>query len=180
MKNLAPVLIIMLLVSSCRSPEPRLPESVKSGSFISESAQRNKKLNEQERLAIETLIVNDSTRNYIASESGFWYTYNLKVEQDSITPIFGDQVSFDYAVSDLNGNAIYSASELGRQDYIVDKEELFSGLREGIKLMKPSESVTFLFPSQVAYGYYGDDNKIGTNVPLKCDVTLNSIIKTND
>ncbi len=37
------------------------------------------------------------------------------------------------------------------------------------------ETVTFLFPSLKAYGYYGDTNKIGTNVPLICNVTINTI-----
>ena len=180
MKNFTPFLILILLLSSCRSPEPRLPETVKSGSFISESAQRNKKLNEQERLTIKALIAGDSTINYIASESGFWYRYNVKVERDTIKPTFGDEVNFKYSVDDLQGSSIYSAEELGNQNYIIDKEELFTGLREGLKLMKPTETVTFIFPSQVAYGYYGDDEKIGTNVPLICEVTLNTIIKNND
>ena len=59
----------------------------------------------------------------------------------------------------------------------MDQQELFTGLREGLKLMKAGETVTFLFPSQKAYGYYGDENKIGTNIPLICQVTVNSIIK---
>jgi len=170
----------LLLLGACRSPEPRTPESVKSGSFISESAQRNKKLNENERLAIESIISKDSAVQYIASENGFWYFYNSKIEQDTIQPAFGDQVNFNYSVNDLNGSTIYTQEELGNQNYIVDKEELFTGLREGLKLMKPTETVTFIFPSQVAYGYYGDDEKIGTNVPLVCEVTLNTIIKQND
>ena len=57
----------------------------------------------------------------------------------------------------------------------MDKEELFTGLREGLKLMKPGETVTFLFPSQKAYGYYGDEDKIGINTPLICEVTVNTI-----
>lgn len=57
----------------------------------------------------------------------------------------------------------------------MDQEELFTGLREGLKLMKAGEIVTFLFPSQQAYGYYGDENKIGTNISLICKVTVNSI-----
>jgi len=57
----------------------------------------------------------------------------------------------------------------------MDKEELFTGLREGLKLMKSGETVTFLFPSQKAYGYYGDENRIGSNTPLICKVTVNSI-----
>jgi FKBP-type peptidyl-prolyl cis-trans isomerase len=47
-----------------------------------------------------------------------------------------------------------------------------AGLREGLKLMKEGESITFIFPSQKAYGYYGDQKNIGSNVPLVCDVTL--------
>ena len=60
----------------------------------------------------------------------------------------------------------------------MDKQELFTGLREGLKLMRSGETVTFLFPSQKAYGYYGDENKIGTNVPLICEVTLLDIKTT--
>lgn len=175
------ILFICILSMSCKSPEARLPESVKSGSFLKESAQRNKKLNEIERQKIQAIIDADKDREYIASESGFWYVYNRKNETDSITPKFGDTVNFDYAISQLDGTPIYTEDHLGNKTYVVDKEELFTGLREGLKLMKPSENITFIFPSQIAYGYYGDENKIGTNVPLKCDVTLNTITQnTND
>jgi len=47
-----------------------------------------------------------------------------------------------------------------------------AGLRHGIKLMKVGETATFLFPSHIAYGYHGDNNKIGINVPLQSTVTL--------
>ena len=114
--------------------------------------------------------------DYIASESGFWYYYNTKVEIDSLrTPDFGDIVNYDYDVKSLNGSIIYSKSDIKTQTYTMDKEELFTGLREGLKLMKTGETVTFIFPSQKAYGYYGDENKIGRNTPLICEVTVNSI-----
>jgi len=57
----------------------------------------------------------------------------------------------------------------------MDQEEIFSGLREGLKLMKAGETITFLFPSDKAYGYYGDENKIGANISIICTVTINSI-----
>ncbi|SDS30912.1 peptidyl-prolyl isomerase, gliding motility-associated [Formosa sp. Hel1_31_208] len=175
MKFIYRLLILLLLISSCKSPEARQPISVQSGSFIKESAERNRKLNEQERTRIETIISENPQRDYIASQNGFWYYYNTKVENDSITPNFGDLVNFNYDLKDLNGNVIYSQEELGTQNYAMDQEELFSGLREGLKLMKPRESVTFLFPSQKAFGYYGDNDRIGTNIPLQCKVTVNSI-----
>ena len=57
----------------------------------------------------------------------------------------------------------------------MDKQELFTGLREGLKLMKAGETYTFIFPSQKAYGYYGDEKKIGANTPIITQVTVKSI-----
>jgi len=175
MKRLLIIAITCFMFLGCKSPEARKPVSVKTGSFIDASVERNKKLNNTERNLILELIKNDQTAQYLASENGFWYRYDTKVEEESITPEFGDIVNFDYKVSDLNGNSIYTKEELKTRDYAMDKEELFSGLREGLKLMKAGETVTFLFPSQKAYGYYGDSNKIGTSVPLICNVTINTI-----
>ncbi|WP_296312623.1 gliding motility-associated peptidyl-prolyl isomerase GldI [Winogradskyella sp. UBA3174] len=177
MKHLLIIFSLALLCFSCKSPEARLPESVQSGSFLKKSAERNKKLNELERTQIEDIIKNNPDKNYIASESGFWYYYNNKVVTDTFQPQFGNLVDFDYNVSTVESVEIYPKQN---RTYIMDKEELFTGLREGLKLLKPTETATFIFPSQKAFGYYGDDNKIGTNVPLICEVTLNTIIKKND
>ncbi|RNC86817.1 MAG: gliding motility-associated peptidyl-prolyl isomerase GldI [Winogradskyella sp.] len=181
MKNLRLILIIAIAIVGCKSPEPRRPVSIKTGSFIKESAERNKALNKIERQQIETLIAGRfKDKDFLISENGFWYHYNLKSKDDTITPKFGDQVVFNYDILDLNGQPIYTSEELGVQDYLMDKEELFTGLREGLKLMKAKESLTFIFPSHMAFGYYGDENKIGTNVPLICNVTLNKITKNNN
>ncbi|GAA4290398.1 gliding motility-associated peptidyl-prolyl isomerase GldI [Aestuariibaculum suncheonense] len=174
-------LALIAFTFACKSPEARRPISVKSGSFIDASVERNKKLNAREQALIEKFMTQKQENDYIASESGFWYFYNTKTDIDSLqTPAFGDIVNYDYDVKTLNGSTIYSFAELKTRTYTIDKEELFTGLREGLKLMKAGETVTFLFPSQKAYGYYGDENKIGSNTPLMCKVTLNSITKTKD
>lgn len=167
---------ITLFVLGCKTPEARKPISVKTGSFINESIKRNKKLYAIEQAHIEKLLIKQQGDNYLASESGFWYYYNTKIENDSLnTPNFGDIVNYNYNVKALDGSLIYSKDELKTQNYPMDKDELFTGLREGLKLMKTGETVTFLFPSQKAYGYYGDNHKIGSNTPLICEVTINSI-----
>jgi gliding motility-associated peptidyl-prolyl isomerase len=180
MKTFIIILLLALGFTSCKSPEARRPISQKTGSFIKESAERNKKLVEKEEAIIAQMIEKDSVRTYIASESGFWYYYNVKIEKDTITAKFGDIINFDYNVKDFKGQTIYSDDDIAADNYSMDQEELFTGLREGLKLMKPGETVTFLFPSQKAYGYYGDTKKIGTNIPLICEVTVNSITQTQN
>lgn len=182
MKKLIYLLLTLALIYSCQShePEPRYPISQKSGSYLDQSIAMNKKLVAEEEEIIERIIEQDSSNNYVASNSGFWYYYHRKDTTDTAKPVFGDIVKFDYDVRTLEDEVIYSEAELPTRTYAMDKQDLFSGLREGLKLMKEGEKVTFLFPSHKAFGYYGDKDRIGTNVPIKSTVTLLEIKPENN
>lgn len=168
------VVALTIFIASCSEKQARQPISHSSGTFMKESIDRNKKLNEQEKLAIAKIIQKDTAFLYNRSEKGFWYAYENK-STENVFPVKGDVVNFDYEITDLYGNTIYSAEELKTQTYHVDKQNIMSGLRNGIKLMHKGDKVKFIFPSQSAYGYHGDDKKIGTNQPIICLVTLNEI-----
>lgn len=180
MKQLILTILLGTLLVGCQSPKARRPVSVRTGTFMEESIKRNKALYEKEKKMFETYMAQHPENQYMASSNGFWYTYNSAKSTDSITPKFGDIVTFDYNIRRLNGDTIYSKKDLKTKEYAMDQEHLFSGLREGLKLMKTGETVTFLFPSNKAFGYYGDKNKIGVNVPIVCEVTVNSITKTSN
>jgi gliding motility-associated peptidyl-prolyl isomerase len=145
---------------------------------MSESVERNKELKNVEEEIFRLKMENDSINNYISSEYGFWYYYKEKDTMNNKFATTGDEVIFSYEVRNLNDSIIYSKEELGDKNYLVDKEELITGLQEGIKLMKEGEVVVFLFPSYKAYGYTGDA-RIGTNEPLIYIVQLKKIINKN-
>ncbi|MCW8981389.1 MULTISPECIES: gliding motility-associated peptidyl-prolyl isomerase GldI [Altibacter] len=176
-RNLLILAFLTLSLSACKTPEARRPVQQKSGSFIKESAERNKKIFQKEEARITKLMKANPERDYIASESGFWYFYNVKDTVSVKMPEFGDEVTFTFDIKDLGGTTILSEEENGLQTYIVDQtnQELISGIRDGIKLMKEGEQVTFLFPSYKAFGYYGIEDKLGTNIPVQSTVTLKSI-----
>lgn len=170
-------LIFITALAGCKSPEARRPVTQSSGSFINESIERNRELVAREEAEILEIIEKDTSRDYTASNSGFWYYYNKRATDSANikTPEFGDVLRFDYSITTIEGDAIYEEGELPTMRYAMDKEELFGGLREGLKLMKEGEVVTFIFPSHKAFGYYGDKDRIGTNVPIKTKVILHSI-----
>lgn len=171
------VFFVSLLIFSCKQhQEARRPISQASGTFMKKSAERNKKLIATEEGQIEALIKSNPKVKYLASTKGYWYTYVTQNIQDTLTPKKGDVAFFDYEIKDLKGNVIYSELELRPQTYSVDKQNIMTGLREGIKLMHKNEKVIFLFPSHIAFGYHGDDKKIGTNQPLMCTVTLHNFL----
>ena len=167
-----PILLVLLSVMACQEQVPRKPIKVNSGSFIKESVERNKKLLAAEEEMIQDIIRKDSLKNYIATADGSWYCYDLSNEVSSYTAQPDDLVRFTYALLTLENDTIYSENEIGLQTYKVDKQGLFPGLRNSIKLLKEGEKATFLFPSSLGYGYLGDKNKIGVNVPLKAVITV--------
>ena len=146
---------------------------------MSESIERNKILTKAENQLLQMKIEGDSLNSYLNSEQGFWYYYEKKDTLDAPVPETGDQVVFNYEVRDLAERVIYSEEELGPQSYLVDKEELISGLQDGLKLMKEGERVIFLFPSYKAYGYTGSE-RIEPNQPLMYKVDLIKVNKSKE
>lgn len=174
------VLFIAILALGCDGPEPRKPVQTKSGSFFKASIERSRKLLEAEESKIQKIITLDSLKHYSHSNSGSWFHYLNVNEETNYTPKTDDLVAFTYDILTLDNDTIYSQEDIGVVTYKVDKQELFLGLRDAIKMLKENERATFLFPSSIAFGYHGDENKIGSNVPIKSTITILKIEKQED
>jgi gliding motility-associated peptidyl-prolyl isomerase len=170
------LLFSLLLVSCKQHEEARRPISTASGTFMKKSVDRNKKLVASEEDVIKKIIQSNPKVKYFATRKGYWLSYDERNLTDTATPKRGDIAYYNLEVKDIKGQLIYSEADLGPQTYYVDKQEIMMGLRDGIKLMHKNETVTFLFPSHIAYGYHGDDKKIGPNQSLICTVTLRNFV----
>ena len=182
MKNLLKIsgLGILFLLLSCKEETARKPISYSSGEFIKESVTRNKELVNSEEEMIKNLIKKDSAHKYYQSTSGFWYKYIKANIQDTLTPKSGNVVDIEFEIQDVNGTVIYKKEETTPKVYVVDKQEIMVGLRHAIKLMRKDETISFIFPSHMGYGYLGDKDRIGLNEPLVCVVTLKNIRTEKD
>ena len=172
MKKEKPGLVLILFLLGCKPTTARLPLQQNSGNFINISIEKNKDFNAREYSTIKLMVENS---DFTRSDYGFWYRYDIKNKKSLYTPKFGDLVQYEYAVKNLKGNYIYAPEDTPKKNYYVEQQDLFSGLREGLKLMKKGEKMTFIFPSQLAYGFYGDQSKIGSNTPLIYEVTIINI-----
>ncbi|QOG01859.1 gliding motility-associated peptidyl-prolyl isomerase GldI [Flavobacterium sp. MDT1-60] len=170
------LLFAVLLVSCKQHEDARRPISRASGTFMKKSVDRNKKLIADEENVIKKIIKSNPKVKYYATRKGYWLSYDERNLNETQTPRKGDIAYFNLEVKDMKGNVIYSEADLGPQTYYVDKQDIMMGLRDGIKLMRKNETVTFLFPSHIAYGYHGDNKKIGPNESLMCTVTLRNFV----
>ncbi|MGB1020232.1 MAG: gliding motility-associated peptidyl-prolyl isomerase GldI [Flavobacteriaceae bacterium] len=170
--------ILLFVAVGCSAPQPRKPLNKSINAFLQQSAKRNKILLAAEQKQIAEVIATEKKEAYFPSKKGFWYRYKNKDDSGSTFPIKGDLVKFQYAIYTLKGDLLYDAATLGAVRYQVDQEDLLPALREGIKIMKAGEVVVFLFPSYLCYSYQGDGDKIGINQPLRFEISLDTIIKT--
>lgn len=173
-------LLMATAIISCDGPEPRRPVEVKSGSFFKESVERNKQRLAKEEKKIQDIIEKDTAREYVHSATGSWYRFDVVNAEAEYTPQPDDLVTLTYNLIGFDGDTIYTKADIGIITYKVDKQELFPGLRNSVKLLKEGETATFLFPSSLAYGYHGDNEKIGINVPIQSTVSLLKIEKDRD
>jgi len=169
-------IVVLLSLISCVKPEPRRPVSHHSGSFMEASVKLNKQINALQDVAIKYYIAQDSVKDYVSSSDGFRYAYIHQIKEEKKQPIIGDEVFFEYEILDLSNAILYSQEELGENRLLIDKEDVESGLQNGLKLMKEGEEVKFIFPSFKVFGFSGDQEKIGINQPLIYKVKLNKIV----
>ncbi|MDG2151219.1 MAG: gliding motility-associated peptidyl-prolyl isomerase GldI [Polaribacter sp.] len=170
------LICICFLSLGCSKVEPRKPINPRpSSTILSKTVAESIRLNTVENLKILEVIKADSSKKYQVSPNGFWYSYVTKIDENRQTPKTGNEVTFEYNITDLQGAVIYGKDELGLKKYKVDKEDFISGLQSGIKLMKMGETIIFVIPSYNAFGISGDGNRIGINQSIKSTVTLINI-----
>ena len=180
MNKLLLLLSLVLMITACEEPQARRPVEVKGGSFLKQSAERNKMLLAREEAFLRELMEKDSLHTYRNTSSGSVYYYQVQVDSSAYKPQPDDLVTLTYNLVSWTNDTIYSQSEIGELIYKVDKQELFPGLRNSVKLLAAGEKATFLFPSSLAYGYHGDNDRIGPNVPVKSTIEIIKIEKNTD
>jgi len=175
MKNRFVLIVCVCILFSCEDQEARRPVTQKTATILSETIHQKKELIASENKFIEDYLAKDTINTYITSSFGFWYAYISKEAREMKSPKIGEEVEFEYNITDIHNVVIYSKKELGVKKYTIDKEDFIPGLQEGLKLMKVGETITFVIPSYRAFGLVGDENKIGINQTIKSTVTLLNI-----
>lgn len=165
-------MVSIFLWSSCREPDARRPVSAASGSYLKQNIRNAQELLAADTLAINAYIAQLDSVTIKQSPNGFKYFFHQPTSTDTVTPRPGQTVLLTYAISDLQNRVIYDTASVGKVKYVVDKEKLFEGFREAVKLLPEGQRATFFFPSALAYGSRGDGEKITPNQPIICTLSL--------
>ncbi len=96
--------------------------------------------------------------NYIKTDNGIIYEILSHIEGPSGKS--GDQVEFSYLTQLLNGTVCYSSELNGLKKFVVDYQDVESGLNAMAKLLSIGDSVRLILPPYLAFGLAGDGDRV--------------------
>lgn len=168
------IIIALIVLAACESKVVQYPVDYDKDEFMKFSQDRNKQILEEDNRLIQNYI--DSTGvAFNKTNFGFWIS-NSGTPSGTMAKS-GDYVKYEYEVLDFDNNIVYSKQEIGTKDAVLGKEDLPRGLHSTLQLIEKGDSATALYPSFLAYGGYGDRNKVGGNEPLIFKVKIIDIKK---
>jgi FKBP-type peptidyl-prolyl cis-trans isomerase FkpA len=151
MKLLTFILLLALSVTQCQNkPDSKSASKVPSEADLIEM--NRSLISKDQRLIKEYMSKSD--RTFRETGTGMWYSIISAGDDEKINT--GDNVTFSYECSLIDGSACYNGSRTLK----VGFADAGSGVTEGLQLMGRGSDFIFIIPPYLAYGITGDGNKI--------------------
>lgn len=162
MKKILFISILSLL--SCKRNNPVHPPvgGVLSKSDLDVSRNRMKNLNTIEREQIQDWITSQNIK-FFPTQLNYWTTVDGFDKRDRRPD--ESTISYSYDLYDFDHTKIYDRS-ISRNDARFGHFDELKAVENALRYIKDGEEITLLVPSSLAYGTYGDENKIDNDIPL--------------
>ncbi|WP_143885441.1 FKBP-type peptidyl-prolyl cis-trans isomerase [Chryseobacterium binzhouense] len=158
------IFISLLSFIGCKRNNPVHPPvgGVLSQKDLDVSKNRSKNLNTIEREQINDWIKDQKT-DYFPTQLNYWTDvpgFDKRERRQDETLI-----SYSYDLYDFDQTKIYD-KPISRNNARFGHFDELKAVENALRYMKEGEEITLLVPSSLAYGTYGDENKIDNDIPL--------------
>lgn len=169
--NLFKLFILSFLLILFFSCEEKKEEVIPRPKWTTDhSSEVNKQFAKEEEYRIKIYIKQQGTPNYIETGSGLRYWIYEKTEGRK--PESHEMVDVRFQMSLLDGTILYETEEREVSSFKVDRDDIESGLMEGIKYLSIGEKAKFIIPSPLAHGLMGDFEKVPPLEVILVDIEL--------
>lgn len=161
------IIIILALATGCQNkPDTK---STAAPRTEDELIQINRTMITQDREQI-TGYLKKTNRQFTETNTGLWYSVLENGSGPAVQT--GDNVSYDFECTLLNGEPCYSGTQTIRVGYT----DAGSGVTEGLQLMQEGSDYLFIVPPYLAFGLTGDGGKIPGRAILLYRIRIKDII----
>lgn len=126
------------------------------------SKNRAKNLNQTERIQIQDWINNQNEKFYPMSLN---YWVNIENLSQKNRKADGEEISYQYVLYDFDNVTLYEVPKKNLNVQFGKFEDL-KAVEDALRYLEKNQEATLLVPSVLAFGTYGDNDKIPNDMPL--------------
>ena len=126
------------------------------------SKNRAKNLNQTERIQIQDWINNQNEKFYPMSLN---YWVNIENLSQKNRKADGEEISYQYVLYDFDNVKLYDSPKKNLNVQFGKFEDL-KAVEDVLRYLEKNQEATLLVPSVLAFGTYGDNDKIPNDMPL--------------
>lgn len=159
------------LLFSCNNNHEKAPPQVnmRSKEFQDKLIEANKMYVKREDDEINQYIAH---RGWNMTKTGTGLRYMITHKGSGEKATTERQAKVNYIISLLDGTVCYTSEQNGPKVFVIEKDNVESGLHEGIQLLHVGDKATFILPSHLAHGLLGDEKKIPPHASVIYDIEL--------
>ena len=157
------VFLVFVVISCAKNTQVHPPVGgILTEKDLEVSKNRAKSLNLMERSQIQDWI-NHQNQKFYSTRLNYWI--NVEDFEQRTKKKDGDLVSYQYDLYDFNQEKLYDKPTKNIEVQLGKFDEL-KAVEDAVRFLNKGEEATLLVPSVLAFGTYGDDEKIPNDMPL--------------
>lgn len=168
------ILFSLVALYSCGSKKKPQQVIMNIKAFDDPLVNKNKQLSKEEKRAIDSYV---QRNHFDMIETGTGVRYLIYEKGKGRTPTTKDIVLIDFDIKLLDGTICYSSRQTGAEEFVVDYDNVESGLHEAIKYLHVGDKAIIIIPSHRAFGLAGDQDRIPPLSTVVYNITLLNIKK---
>lgn len=163
-----PLLLVFLSLACTDASQDKRIAKTRGTELKKPLLQANKGLVAKENAAIDAYVLR---RNWQMQKSGSGLRYLIYKNGTGALAIAGKYALINYKITLLDGTECYRSQDKPER-FLIDKDNVESGLHEAIKLMHEGDKAIIILPPHLAHGLIGDQAKIPPLSTIIYDVEL--------
>lgn len=158
------ILFSSLMMIGCAQNNQAHPPvgGILSQEDLNVSKNRAKNLNQTERIQIQDWINNQNEKFYPMSLN---YWVNIENLSQKNRKADGEEISYQYVLYDFDNVQLYDSPKKNLNVQFGKFEDL-KAVEDALRYLEKNQEATLLVPSVLAFGTYGDNDKIPNDMPL--------------
>jgi FKBP-type peptidyl-prolyl cis-trans isomerase len=168
------ILSVFIALGSCGQKKKNQPVVININEFDDPLIKKNKELSKEEKLSIDAYV---KRNKFDMVETGTGVRYMIYEKGTGPMANTKDIVVIDFDIKLLDGTLCYSSHQTGAEEFVVDYDNVESGLHEAIKYLHEGDKAIVIIPSHKAFGLAGDMDRIPPLSAVVYNISLLKVIR---